>query len=57
MRYNHPQDLGHLYPSWPGFTARHGRIYTPRGLPMTHGQIRAIPHRRELMHELQRQLW
>ncbi len=49
-------NLGAIDPAWHGFTIRDGQIWTPEGMAVTPGDIRAIPYRMALQRELERQL-
>lgn len=47
-------ELGAVDPLWGGFRLTRGKLWTPEGTPITPGDIRAIPYRREQLRELER---
>lgn len=47
-------ELGQVDDTWRGFRLARGQLWTPEGTPVTPGDIRAIPLRRQQLDELQR---
>ena len=56
MKHTHPYDMLRLCPSWAGFIARDGFIWTPDGDHYSAHQVRSIGYRKELCLELARRL-
>jgi len=47
-------ELGLVDQLWTGFRLVRGELWTPEGAPLTPGDLRAIPYRREQLAELER---
>jgi len=47
-------ELGAVDSTWAGFRLVRGQLWTPENAPITPGDIRAIPYRRQQLDELQR---
>lgn len=47
-------ELGLVDDGWRGFRLLRGRLWTPEDAPVTPGDVRAIPYRREQLRELER---
>lgn len=49
-------DLGLITDQWKGFRLAQGDLWTPEGTPVSPGEVRAIPYRRDQIRELERRL-
>jgi hypothetical protein len=49
-------DLGEVAPAWRGWKLWNGLLWSPEGDSFAVPEVRAIPYRRQMLQELQRQL-